>query len=469
MTKMDHLGYIISNDKIRNKIYIPKYYSPEIKKKIKELSKNYNFILLKDLINDADISITTGDEIGKMAYGTGEIPFIRTSDISNYEIKTDPKQGISQEIFNEYSLKQNVEEGDIFFVKDGTYLIGQSCIVTKYDLPCLFQSHIFKIRVNPKGAINSYLFFASINSEIVKEQVKSKQFTADIIDSIGNRITELQLPIPKSSRTKKNTIEKLKNNLNKRADLKDRLRRIPYLAQGLISNINEDVAQASLKDFKGMNLGFLLESNNIVNNKFIPKYYDPIIQSDLAELTKTHDCVMLKDLVNDDIVSWETGIEIGKMAYGTGKIPFIRTSDISNWELKSDPKQMVSEEIYSENKQDVKENDIFLVRDGTYLVGTSCIITKEDTNILYCGGLYKFRVENNSFDPYLFLTLLNTPIVKHQMRLKQFTRDIIDTLGKRIFEVILPIPRGKNKKLITTLTKNTIGERVKLRNQTTKI
>ena len=46
-----------------------------------------------------------------------------------------------------------------------------------------------------------------------------------------------------------------------------------------------------------------------------------------------------------------TGIEIGKMAYGTGDIPFIRTSDISNWELKNDPKQNISEEIYGANQQ----------------------------------------------------------------------------------------------------------------------
>ena len=73
----------------------------------------------------------------------------------------------------------------------------------------------------------------------------------------------------------------------------------------------------------------------------------------------------------------ETGIEVGKMAYGTGEIPFIRTSDIVNWGLKFDPKQGVSEEIYRDEKQDVKENDILLVRDGTYLVGSRLSFDKE--------------------------------------------------------------------------------------------
>jgi len=41
---------------------------------------------------------------------------------------------------------------------------------------------------------------------------------------------------------------------------------------------------------------------------------------------------------------------------------------------------------------------------------------------------------------YSLLGLLNSYIVKRQLRTKQFTRDVIDTLGKRIAEIILPIP-----------------------------
>jgi hypothetical protein len=44
---------------------------------------------LGELIQQGSIQTATGDEIGKMAYGTGPIPFIRTSDISNWEIKAE--------------------------------------------------------------------------------------------------------------------------------------------------------------------------------------------------------------------------------------------------------------------------------------------------------------------------------------------------------------------------------------------
>lgn len=191
----------------------------------------------------------------------------------------------------------------------------------------------------------------------------------------------------------------------------------------------------------------------------------------MEELAKTHDPVSLGELVNEGAISWETGIEIGKMAYGTGPVPFIRTSDISNWELKGDPKQSVSEEIYEANKQDVRAEDVLVVRDGTYLVGTSCILTEHDTRILYCGGIYKLRVEQcSTLDPYLLLALLNTPIVRRQMRAKQFTRDIIDTLGKRLFEVVLPVPKAsETRRRVADETRRLIGTRVQLRNRAKQI
>ena len=55
---------------------------------------------------------------------------------------------------------------------------------------------------------------------------------------------------------------------------------------------------------------------------------------------------------------------MGKMAYGTGPVPFIHTSDISTG-LKTDPKQCVSVELARvQAAQDAQVEDIFVVRDG---------------------------------------------------------------------------------------------------------
>ena len=220
-------------------------------------------------------------------------------------------------------------------------------------------------------------------------------------------------------------------------------------------------------------LGFRLRASQVRNNIFVPKYYDPDLENDIHALALSHDLVTVGELVDKGILNITTGDEIGKMAYGTGKIPFIRTSDISNWELKADPKHGVSADIYRtyKRKQDVRPLDILMVRDGTYLIGTTAIITEQDAHILFQSHLYKIRSRDTQvLDPFFLLAVLNAPIVKRQIRAKQFTQDIIDTLGKRILEVVLPIPKDKALcERIGQETRTTVLERATLRNKTRQI
>jgi type I restriction enzyme M protein len=193
----DHRGFILPSDDVAHSIFVPRYYNPEIKAEMKRLSQEYEFVTVGELVKKHAVSLTTGVEIGKMAYGTGSIPFIRTSDISNWEIKADFKHGVSDVIYESVKSKIDVQAGDILVVKDGTYLIGSSAMVTESDLPMLFQSHIYRVRVLKQDVIDPWLLFALLNTPIVRLQVKAKQFTQDIIDTLGKRILEIALPIPR--------------------------------------------------------------------------------------------------------------------------------------------------------------------------------------------------------------------------------------------------------------------------------
>lgn len=474
MKTHNHLGFILKHSAVRRNVFIPKYYNPDISARLNELRRTHELILLGDLIRRSHIQTATGDEIGKMAYGTGSIPFVRTSDISNWEIKADPKHAVSESVYGRYAAKQDVQPGDLFFVRDGTYLIGASCLVTEADAKILYQSHILKLRVAPGAPLSSELLLALLSAPVVRRQIRAKQFTADIIDTIGNRYHELVLPFPGNLEVRSNIEKAVQDVVQGRVFLRERLRRIPLWAQRLIPEVSADLPDADKAQFEPSgNPGFTIRHNQVRSGIFIPRYYDPGVDEELRRLAGTHELVPITDLVKKGVLTFSTGIEVGKMAYGTGSVPFIRTSDISNWELKADPKQSVSEDLYGEfkDKLDVRAQDLLVVRDGTYLVGTSCILTEQDTRILYCGGLYKIRVaKKGHLDPHLLLALLNCPIVRRQMRAKQFTRDVIDTLGKRIFEVILPIPKDQNlRERIATLTRETVQARVAFRNKAKQI
>ncbi|MCZ7673090.1 MAG: hypothetical protein M5U34_41205 [Chloroflexi bacterium] len=107
------------------------------------------------------------------------------------KLKIDPKQGISFEIYEKFAAKQDVRAGDILMVKDGTYLIGTCGFITEYDTQIVYQSHLYKLRLTNQARLSPYLLLAILSSEPVQKQIKAKRFTQDIIDSLGQRIHEV--------------------------------------------------------------------------------------------------------------------------------------------------------------------------------------------------------------------------------------------------------------------------------------
>lgn len=228
-----------------------------------------------------------------------------------------------------------------------------------------------------------------------------------------------------------------------------------YLTNGVIDEVT--------------NLGYVIKQKDINSNVLAPRYYNPEILAQKDKFEKTHNMIKISDLINEGIIEFSTGHEVGKLAYGTGDIPFVRTSDISNWEIKTDPKHCVSEEIYESlrAKQDVQAEDILMVKDGTYLIGTCAIITGYDTKIVYQSHLYKIRVNQNnpySLNPYFLLALLSSEYVQAQIKINTFSQDIIDSLGDRYKDILLPIPKEISKiQYITHIVKKSIYERIEAR------
>ena len=191
------LSHWRKSDQIDSSIYIPKFYDPQLREQINALSVSHEMLVIRDLVESQVLEINTGQEIGKLAYGTGDIPFVRTSDISNWEIKSTPKQGVSEQIYVRYKSIQDVQVGDVLLVRDGTYLIGTNCIITELDAKMLYQSHILKLRVASQNELDPNLLFIALNTDIVQRQIRSIQFTADTIDTIGNRYLDIVLPLPR--------------------------------------------------------------------------------------------------------------------------------------------------------------------------------------------------------------------------------------------------------------------------------
>ncbi len=223
----------IKYSQIKNKVFIPIYYTG-VEKTLKKLASDKNFTLLtiKDLANKKIIYtnkggyLPRGDEIGSHVYGLGDIPFIRTSEINNWEINLDSYKKTSEEVYEQYKLKQNIEEGNILLVKDGgPNLIGKTAYITDLDTKIIIQSHIFQIKaVENDEFIDSYLLLHLLNLDIVQKQIQAITFVQGTIATIGNRIMEVVLPIPSDMHKRKEISRQIKNIIEDKKKIRRQIR-----------------------------------------------------------------------------------------------------------------------------------------------------------------------------------------------------------------------------------------------------
>jgi type I restriction enzyme M protein len=218
------LGVAVPREKIGLNL-APRAFEFDAETEADGLADTHEVVSIKELMDEGVLSISTGDEVGKLAYGTGDIPFVRTSDISNWEVKLDPKHNVSEEIHERYRVSQDVQPNDILIVKDGTYLIGTCAIVTKYDLPMVFQSHIYKIRVSKPERVSPFLLLAALGCTFVQRQIKSFCVSQDIIDSLGDRIYQLRIPLPKAKAARQRIADLVEKVINDRIEARELARK----------------------------------------------------------------------------------------------------------------------------------------------------------------------------------------------------------------------------------------------------
>ncbi len=194
----DNLGFIINSDEIKDFIYVPNFYDPTIKKELEELERSGKFKLftIRQLLDNGVLTIKRGNEIGSKYYGKGDIPFVRTTDIVNWEIKIDPVKSVPEEIYQKYKKLQDVRENDILLVTDGTFLIGNTAMISKYNTKIVLQSHIRKIRCQKPEILNPFVLLYLLNIRIVQKQIKLGTFIQSTLSTLGNRLYDIILPIP---------------------------------------------------------------------------------------------------------------------------------------------------------------------------------------------------------------------------------------------------------------------------------
>ena len=204
----------------RSEVYVPRYYW---KTKEQELAKEAmadgcQLLPMQKLIDEKVVTFFDGHGSPESENkGKGEVPYIRVKDIVNWEVYKDPTSMIPESTYlSMLNDKKQLQEGDILYVRRGSYRIGSVAMVSPYDKKVLLTREILVLRVNPDNeyGITPYYLLYLLSHRITQAQAVNKILIETTLPNIGSRWSELSLPVHLDKEKVKDISGKIKSAID---------------------------------------------------------------------------------------------------------------------------------------------------------------------------------------------------------------------------------------------------------------
>jgi len=414
-SKYYYLGEILNKTLSRFETHPISYFSKFIRKGIFDLNSRY--------------------------YQTSGIPFIRISNLMSYTL--DEKGMVYIPLKNhKKEIKTKLVPGDLALSKIGKYLgkiaqvplrfeevnISQNIIGVAFDCEDYLKKYVFLYLTTPL-AINQIL-------RVIKQHNQNKLTLPDI--------RELKIPLLSEERMKFYAKE-----VNELSILEDESYKLVKKAQDVFY---EKLGIAFNEIKKEFSFTTTLKSIR-AESFFSPEYSNPLYNNTIKALEK-YETKPLSELVKPF-----KGSEVGSDNYNlyTDKIesdiPFIRTSDIVNYEVDNYPDFFIADEIYQELNQQIKPLDIIFSKDGS--IGNVAMLTDADKVIIGSGFLILRTKKETDISPYYIFCALSIPeIGDFQSRKRTVIASTIPHLRpENLLKTRIPILPKDDRDLISDILK----------------
>ena len=333
-----------------------------------------NFIPFGEFIND----ITDGEHAGQTFVKEG-ILFLKNSSIKDFDISLDDGFYIS-ETKHEKLKRSALKAEDVLFTTIGH--LGSAAIVPEDFGEANMNQNFVKISID-KAKISPYYIVAYLNSKLARKQI-SCLLTGNIQSILTYpKIKNIKIGIPKDDDIQKEITKKYKEAIKlsqeARIILKETIRYLDSKLQLINCDENNDKI-------------FSID-HDLLNNEaglWTPKYFWPKYVENEEKLMSRTKCMPL-----GEIATLKKGDEPGSDFYIDyldkidTDVPFIRTSDIYNYQIDSSPDNFIDIHTFEDINQDIKEGDILFTKDGK--IGEIALVTSSDKAI-YSSGIDRIRI-----------------------------------------------------------------------------
>lgn len=439
--------FSIKNEDLESNLF-PNFYL--FKQRIKNYSERKDITSFS--LGDKNVLevLTDGEHAGQKFVETGAL-FIKNSCVKRYAISEFDGFYITHEKNN--SLKRSkLKKGDVLLTTIG-YYVGVSAVVNSNVEAANINQNVVRMRINEKVTTPQYLS-CFLNSKIVRFQIDNL-FSGNIYPLLTYpKIKSLKIFVKDKKVEQKVTqcILKAEENHLKSLSLIEQAQNI------FIKSLNIDFRKIKSSNF------FATSNDNFdARRSMNPAYYFPLYVNTIKAIEKNNDFIRL-----GDVAECKNGDEVGSANYKRylerkeSDIPFIRTTDLTNYDVDLYPDFYVDKEIAKSFGQDLKAEDIIYTNDGK--IGLTAMLTDSDSCIIQS---HLERIRCKEIDPYyLFIALSTKEVGLTQAKRFTVTQSTIPTIGNSLSEFV--IPKSKHEKKIIELAKEAFKlkeERKKLVNE----
>ena len=405
---------------------------------LKKCQKKYPFVVLGD--EKFATGIKRGQSPKPETYRdkrTGKYIFIRTADVKKYHINTESSVYLEDDTFATQKNNRVISD-DILISVVGNYLGSTSVIPENIDMGA-FNDNSARIRIVDKN-ISPYYVSAVLNSSFGQQLILSLATrTGQKILSAGN-VKKISLPIFNNNRS---ISQKYRKAVEKEMESNILIAQAQQLFYSCFGAVFKSVSKENEFSVK--------KSNFAKADLWTPMYSYPLYVNTVKAIQGVCSIVdvgTVADLIKGDEVGSDN--YIGYIEKRKTDIPFVRTTDIVNYEVDQYPDFFIPKEIFDELDQGFQSGDVLFTKDGK--IGVVGMLTKSDKAII-SSGFAGLRLNKKGRDlgltsEYLFLALSIKEIGGFASKRRTVVASTIPHLREeRLKEIEIPI-----------LDKNVIGE-----------
>lgn len=330
------------------------------------------FIPFGDIIK----KITDGEHAGQTFVKKG-ILFLKNSSIKDFDISLDDGFYISEKKHKKLQ-RSALKPEDILLTTIGH--LGSASIVPQDFGEANMNQNFVKIEID-KSIISPYYIVAYLNSKLARKQIRCL-LTGNIQSILTYpKIKNIKIGIPKDKEIQNMIEEKYKLAIK----LGQEARKI---IKETINYLDKELELGSEDNSKYFNISYESLHNEV--DLWTPKYFLPKYVKTEKNLCAKKQCIEL-----GEIADLKKGNEPGSDFYidyldkADTDVPFIRTSDIYNYQIDSSSDNFIDIHTFDEMEQDVKKGDILFTKDGR--IGEIAFVTNVDKAI-FASGVERIRI-----------------------------------------------------------------------------